>query len=247
MRNRRRQFDMAHTLATDLLQRYFNTTFFADNAAILHALIFAAQAFVVFDRAKDTRAEQTVAFWFERTVVDGLGFLISPNDHDRIRSGDARETLISSNVFGRLDGVKRVVCQFLVHLKSLDKSRKAEGVRFSCFRKRVRGDYENPARASLVFLRIQEFHVQAKTAYLFHKYVERFRHAGLEVVFAFDDAFIDLGPSGNVIRFHGQHLLQGVCSAVSFQSPDLHLTEALTTELRFTAQWLLGDQRVWTS
>ena len=27
------------------------------------------------------------------------GFLISPNDHDRIRSGDARETLISSNVF----------------------------------------------------------------------------------------------------------------------------------------------------
>jgi len=29
--------------------------------------------------------------------------------------------------------------------------------------------------------------------------------------------------------------------------PRLHLTKALTTELRFTAQWrCLGDQRVWT-
>ena len=75
MRNRCCQFDMAHTLAADLLQRDFHTTFFADHAAIFHALVFAAKTFIVFDRAKDARTEQTVTFWLERTVVDGFRLL----------------------------------------------------------------------------------------------------------------------------------------------------------------------------
>jgi hypothetical protein len=33
------------------------------------------------------------------------GFLISPKDHERIRSGEAKETLISSNVFAGVSGL----------------------------------------------------------------------------------------------------------------------------------------------
>ena len=91
---------------------------------------------------------------------------------------------------------------------------------------------------ALVFLRIQEFHVQAKAADFFDDNVKALWHAGLKVVLTLHDAFIDLGPTRDVIRLHRQHFLQGVGGAVSFQSPDLHLTEALTTELRLTTQRL---------
>jgi hypothetical protein len=37
------------------------------------------------------------------------GFLISPYDHDKIRSGDAKETLISSNIFGDASGLNGFV------------------------------------------------------------------------------------------------------------------------------------------
>jgi hypothetical protein len=33
------------------------------------------------------------------------GFLISPNDHDKIRSGLASDTLISSNTLGEANGL----------------------------------------------------------------------------------------------------------------------------------------------
>ena len=75
VRNRSSKLDVAHTLTAYLLECYFNTAFLADNAAILHALIFAAQTFVIFDRAKDTGAEQAVPLWLESTVVDGFWFL----------------------------------------------------------------------------------------------------------------------------------------------------------------------------
>ena len=73
MCNRRSQFDMAHTLTAHTLQRDFNAAFLADNAAILHALVFAAQAFVVLDRTKNTRTEETITFRLECPVVDRLG------------------------------------------------------------------------------------------------------------------------------------------------------------------------------
>ena len=75
MRNRCRQLNMAHALAPDFGEGDFNAAFLADNTAILHALIFAAQAFVIFDRAKDTRAEQAIPFWLECPVVDRFWLL----------------------------------------------------------------------------------------------------------------------------------------------------------------------------
>src|SRR5262249_4717858 len=47
----------------------------ADHAAVLHALVLAAVALVVLDRAEDLGAEQAVALGLERPVVDGLGLL----------------------------------------------------------------------------------------------------------------------------------------------------------------------------
>jgi hypothetical protein len=71
----RGQVDVAHALATHLGLRDFNAALLADHAAVLQALVLAAQALVVLDRAKDLGAEQAVALGLERAVVDGLGLL----------------------------------------------------------------------------------------------------------------------------------------------------------------------------
>ncbi len=63
---------MTHTLATNLGERDFHAALFADHATVLQALVFTAEAFVIFDRAKDFGAEKTVSFGLESSVVDGL-------------------------------------------------------------------------------------------------------------------------------------------------------------------------------
>ena len=75
VRGRRSQFNVAHALAAHLGQRHFNAALLADHATVLQALVLAAQALVVLDRAEDLGAEQTVTLRLERTVVDGLGLL----------------------------------------------------------------------------------------------------------------------------------------------------------------------------
>ena len=72
MRDRRGEFDMAHALAPHARQRDLDAALFADDALVLHALVLAAQAFVILDRPEDARAEQTVALRLEGTVVDRL-------------------------------------------------------------------------------------------------------------------------------------------------------------------------------
>ena len=69
------QLDVAHALAAHLGERHFDAALFADQALVLHALVLAAQAFVVLDRPEDARAEQAVALGLERAVVDRLGLL----------------------------------------------------------------------------------------------------------------------------------------------------------------------------
>ena len=64
------QFDMAQALAAHAGQRHFDAALVADHAAVLHALVLAAQAFPVGDRAEDTGAEQAVALRLEGPVID---------------------------------------------------------------------------------------------------------------------------------------------------------------------------------
>jgi hypothetical protein len=44
---------------------------------------------------------------------------------------------------------------------------------------------------------------------------------------------------------NGQQFLQDIGCTVCFQRPNFHFTKTLTTELGFTAQWLLRDKAVW--
>ena len=75
MCNRASQFDVRHALTTDLGLRDFNAALLADYSTVLQALVLAAQALVVLDRAEDLGAEQAVTFGFERTVVNRLRLL----------------------------------------------------------------------------------------------------------------------------------------------------------------------------
>ena len=88
---------MSHTLTTHFSQRNFYAAFFAYNTAMLEPLVFTAQTFVVFYRAKNLGAKQTITFRLERTIVNRLRLLTSPNDQERINSGDAKPIRIESN------------------------------------------------------------------------------------------------------------------------------------------------------
>ena len=108
----RGKLDVAHPLAANLRQRHFDAALLADDAAELHALVLAAQALVVLDRAKDAGAEQTVALRLEGPIVDGLGLLdlaIRPGA-DLFRAGDLDFDLVESH---RLAGLAKDLHQFV--------------------------------------------------------------------------------------------------------------------------------------
>src|SRR5262249_24102601 len=75
VRDRRGQRDVTEALTAHLGLNHLDAALFAHDAAVLHALVLAADALVVLDRAKDLGAEQAVAFRLERAVVDGLRLL----------------------------------------------------------------------------------------------------------------------------------------------------------------------------
>src|SRR5215472_11775727 len=75
VRDRRRQLDVAHPLATHARARHLDAALVTDDARELHALVLAAGALVVLGRAEDSRAEQAVALRLERPVVDRLRLL----------------------------------------------------------------------------------------------------------------------------------------------------------------------------
>ena len=89
--DRRGQRDVAEALAADLGLRHFDAALVADHAAVLHALVLAAQALPVGDRPEDLRAEQAVAFRLERPVVDRLrlGHLAVRPRHDLVGRREA--------------------------------------------------------------------------------------------------------------------------------------------------------------
>src|SRR5205085_2959275 len=67
--HRRGERDVPETLAAHFGLRDLDAAFVADHAAVLHALVLAAEALPVGDRPEDLRAEQAVSFRLERAVV----------------------------------------------------------------------------------------------------------------------------------------------------------------------------------
>src|SRR5579884_1698138 len=84
---------MAQALAADFTESDFNSALVANHAAMLHALVFSAQALPVRNGAENFGAEQAIAFGLERAVVDGLrlgNFAVRPGtDFFRTRETDA--------------------------------------------------------------------------------------------------------------------------------------------------------------
>src|SRR3990167_3936536 len=87
-------------------------------------------------------------------------------------------------------------------------------------------------------------HVESEGLELFHENVERLRRVRLERVLALHNRFVHARAALDVVRFHGQELLQRVSGAVGLERPHLHLAEALAAELGLAAQGLLRDERV---
>ena len=83
---------------------------------------------------------------------------------------------------------------------------------------------------------------QSKTSQLMQQHVERFRYSRSWQRFALDNGFVGLRTSGDIIRLNGQDLLQDMGSTECFDSPNLHFTKTLTTELGLTTQRLLCNQ-----
>ena len=89
-----------------------------------------------------------------------------------------------------------------------------------------------------------QFDIEAQGSHFLDQHVERLGDARFKGIVAAHDGLVHLGAAGNVVRLHGQHLLQRVGGAIRFQRPNLHLTEALAAELRLAAQGLLGHEAV---
>src|ERR1019366_10101895 len=87
----RRQLDVSETLAAHLAEGDFDAALIADDSAMLHPLVFAAQALPIGDRAENLGAEQAVAFRFEGAVVDGfrLGYFAMRPGPDLFRTCQA--------------------------------------------------------------------------------------------------------------------------------------------------------------
>jgi hypothetical protein len=69
------QVNMTQALTTHLARDNFNTTLFANNAAVLHALVLAAVALVVLGWDKDFSTEKTITFRLESPVIDRFRLL----------------------------------------------------------------------------------------------------------------------------------------------------------------------------
>ena len=75
VRGRARELDVAHALAAHLGLGHLDAALLAHHAAMLQALVLAAQALVVLDRSEDLRAEKAIALRLEGPVVDRLRLL----------------------------------------------------------------------------------------------------------------------------------------------------------------------------
>src|SRR6202167_3624389 len=72
VRTGRSQLDMSQAFAANFRERDFHAALVADHAAVLHALVLAAQTLPVGYRTKDAGAEQAVPLRLEGAVVNGL-------------------------------------------------------------------------------------------------------------------------------------------------------------------------------
>ena len=259
---------MAHAVAPNARQRHFDAAFLADDALVFHALVLAAQAFVILDRTEDARAEQTVALGLERAVIDRLRLLdlAERPGENLLRAGDRNLDLVEG--LRRHDRIEEIHDLLLIHglllwTRSGERLTAFHARSNFCLPQRKRGprkqaraarniraarDYSAPSTAtgtsSPSGVAMVSSTLRRQRTHFLDQHVEAFGNADLECVVAAHDRLIDLGAAGHVVRLHGQHFLQRIGGAIGLQRPDLHFAETLSAELRLAAERLLRDQRI---
>ena len=176
----RREIDMTHPLAPDFRLNYFDAALLADDAAMPHALVLAAVAFVVLGRPENLGAEQPVTLRLEGPVVDRFGLLdlaVRPRaDHFRRRDRNP-DRVERQWILGLLENAEEIF-----HLVI------------------------TPWPLSPLRL-LEQLHVQAERLELLDHNVERLGQSGLERVLALDDRFVHPRSSRHVVGFNREHLL----------------------------------------
>src|SRR5215475_16028819 len=191
----RRERDMSETLAADFGLCDFDAALVADDAAVLHALVLAAQALPIGDRTEDLRAEQAVAFRLEGPVVDRLrlgDFAVRPRlDLFRRREADADRVEIASE--------SRTLVKAWSHMA------------LYLFQYGLRSNLRG------LLLCLNQLHIKTEGLQLANEHVERFGQARGERRVAFHNRLVDLRAPGHVVGLRGEEFLKDVRRAVRFE------------------------------
>ena len=116
VRDRARQFNVAHTFAPHLGESNLDAALLADDATVLHALVLAAEALVVLHRAEDAGTEEAIALRLEGAVVDRLRLLdlAERPGADTLRAGNRNADLVEAlRARGLTEEVHDVVHRYL--------------------------------------------------------------------------------------------------------------------------------------
>src|SRR6202040_1642790 len=174
----RSQLDMAEAFAADFAERHFDAALIANHSAMLHPLVFSAQALPVRDGAKNLGAEQAVALRLEGTVIDGLrlgDFAVRPRpDFFWTRQADPDRVEIC-NLAGAVVRTRSIQWLTLLPDETREKFKKLVGAPAM-----ICGSAKLIRRFGLLelgLLPLHQFNVEAERLQLAHKNVEGFRHA----------------------------------------------------------------------
>src|SRR4051812_25847323 len=188
------------------------------------------------------------------------GFVTSPFDHSRIWSGLASEMRIAEKLLTSSIGLP---CAAVAWRRDVPVQREGTGpagrrspsnalwclvfepgeVDPAEVREQVARGVVLGQRDLLVVL-IEDLRVEPEAAQLLDEDLEGLGDPRRLDLLALHDGFVRLDASEDVVRLHGEQLLQDVRGPVGLERPHLHLAEALAAELRLAAQRLLGDQAV---
>src|SRR5258707_5661086 len=265
MRARAGQLDVSQTFTAHARQRHFDAALVANHAAVFHTRALTGQALRVGNEIKYPGAEQSIALRLEGPVVDRfrLGdFAMRPAsnlfrrceaDPDGIEVGDQICSIV------RRGSVHEISYESYSWPINADKRRLSIGRRqksivcptfLICVYLRSSAAHNSLVcreRGVRYFPRLlHQLDVQTERLQLAYQDVEGFGHARLGGRFTLHDRFVNLGASVDVVGLCRQQFLKHVRCDVGFMRPDFHFAEALSAELGFAAQRLLGNERVRT-
>src|SRR3954462_8613942 len=190
------------------------------------------------------------------------GFVTSPFDHSRIWSGLASEMRIAEKLLTSSIGLP---CAAATVRRDVPVQREGTGpagrrspsnalwclvfepgeVDPAEVREQVARGVVLGQRDLLVVL-IEDLRVEPEAPQLLDEDLEGLGDPrGLDLL-ALHDRLVRLDTPEDVVRLHGQQLLEDVRGPVGLERPHLHLAEALATELRLATQRLLRDEAVRT-